>query len=194
MKNFMNAMRAPRVGAAVLVALVCALAWAAVAAGAAPDAPGGEITPGKGVGPVTLGMPLDDLVRLWGPPAQQGDRGQDGVVLYDYTEARGVLVFLKDDRVVQLIVVTPAWSTSNGAKVGTTWPEVRAFLGQPDETSPGQSQDESRYLYKQRGIAFILKGRTVAAIVVLTAQSAAPSKGFLDDILGSGKGRGQGGR
>jgi hypothetical protein len=77
--------------------------------------------------------------------------------------------------------------------VGATWPEVRAFLGQPDETLPGQTKDESRYLYK-RGIAFILKGRAVAAIVVVAAQGPAPSKGPLDDLLGPAKGRGQGGR
>jgi hypothetical protein len=182
------------VGAAALLALVCALAAAAAAAGAATEAPGGEITPGKGVGPITLGMPQDDLVRLWGPAERTGERDQDGVVLHDYSGPQGVFAFLKDDRVVQLVVVTPAWSTPSGARVGATWPQVRAFLGQPDETLPGQDKDETRYLYKQRGIAFILKGRAVAAIVVVTAQGAAASKGPLDDILGTGKGRGQGGR
>lgn len=195
MRGSMNPVQAPEVGAAALLSFVCALALAApAAAGAAPEAPGGEITPGKGVGPITLGLPLDDLVRLWGPPEQRTERDQDGVVRYDYGEARGVHVFLKDGRVAQLIVVTPAWSTPNGAKVGTTWPEVRAFLGQPDETLPGQTQNESRYWYKQRGIAFVLKGRTVAAIVVVAGASEPAARGFLDDLLGKGRGRGGRGR
>jgi hypothetical protein len=191
----MSSIQAATARTTAILALGCALALAAPApAGAADEAQGGEITPGKGVGPITLSMALDDLTRLWGAPAQKGERDQDGVVLYDYSEARGVIVFLKDDRVVQFVVVTPAWSTPSGARVGATWPQVRAFLGQPDETLPGQTKDESRYLYRQRGIAFILKGRTVAAIVVLAAQGAAPSKSPLDDILGTGKARGQGGR
>ena len=190
----MNATPVPKVGAAVFLTLFCALALAApAAAGAAPEAQGGEITPGKGVGPITVGMPLEGLLRLWGTP-QRKDRGQDGIDLYDYGEVRGVLAFLKEDRVAQLIVLTPAWSTPTGAKVGTTWPEVRAFLGQPDETPPGHTQDELRYWYKRRGIAFILRGRTVAAIVVLAGVNEPASHGFLDDLLEKGRGRGDGRR
>jgi len=81
---------------------------------------------------------------------------------------------------------------SAGAKVGTPWPAVRAFLGQPDETLPGETQGESRYWYKQRGIAFILKDRTVTAIVVLAAVNEPASRGFLDDLLGIGRGRWEG--
>lgn len=190
----MNVVQAPQVGAAALVALVCALALAAPAtAGAAPAAPGGKITPGKAVGPITIGMPLEDLVFLWGRPAGTG-REPDGVDLYDYNEARGVSVFLKGDRVVQLLVVTPAWSTPDGIKLGTPRPEVRVFLGPPDETLPGETQDEARYWYKKRGLLVILKGRTVAAIVVLAPESEPASQNFLKDLLGKGRGREQGGR
>jgi len=192
MRGSLNATPVPKVGAAALLGLVCALALAGpAAAGAAPEGPSGEITPGKGVGPITLGMSPEGLRRLWGPP-QRTDRGQDSVDLYDYGEAQGVLVFLKEDRVAQLVVVTPAWSTPAGAKVGTPWPAVRAFLGQPDETLPGETQGESRYWYKQRGIAFILKDRTVTAIVVLAAVNEPASRGFLDDLLGIGRGRWEG--
>jgi hypothetical protein len=190
----MSATRVPKVSAAALLILVCALARAAPgSAGAAPETQGGEITPGKGVGPITLGMSLEDLVLLWGRP-QQADRDQDGVDRYDYSEPRGVLVFLKEDRVAQLLVVTPAWSTPSGAKVGTPWPQVRAFLGLPEETLPGQTQDESRYWYRQRGIGFFLKGRTVSAIFVLPGMNEPGSRGVLEDLLGKGKGRGEGGR
>jgi hypothetical protein len=138
-------------------------------------------------------MSLQELVRQWGPP-QEKARDQDGVERYDYGEARGVLVFLRESRVAQLIVLTPAWSTPSGAKVGTPWPEVRAFMGQPDETLTGQTPDESRYWYRRRGIAFILKSRRVAAIVVVPAESGSTSQGLLDNLLGIGKGRGGGGR
>ena len=189
----LKATAGPKLSAATVFALVCALALAPAAAGEAPEAQGGEITPGKGVGPITLGMPLEGLLRAWGPP-QNKDRDPDGVDRYDYGDAQGVLVYLKEDRVAQLIVLTPAWATPSGAKVGTRWPEVRAFLGSPDETLPGQTQDEPRYWYKQRGIAFILKGRAVAAIVVLAGVNESASKGLLEDLLGGKKGRGGGGR
>lgn len=182
-----------RLGAAALLAALCAFALAAPAPAAAAEAEGGEIAPGKGVGPITLGMSQQELVRQWGPP-QEKARNQDGSELYDYGEARGVLIFLKEDRVAQLIVLTPAWSAPSGAKVGTPWPEVRAFLGQPEEMLRGQTPDESRYWYRRRGIVFILKGRRVAAIVVVPAESGSASQGLLDDLLGKGKSRGGGGR
>jgi hypothetical protein len=103
-----------------------------------------------------------------------------------------VLVLLKEDRVAQLVVLTPAWSAPSGAKVGMPWPEVRAFLGQPDESQSGQTPDESRYWYKRRGIAFILKGRRVAAIVVVPPENEPASQGLLDGLLGIGKSRGGG--
>lgn len=194
MRGSLKATPVAGLGAAAFLTVLCALALVAPAPpAAAAEAQGGEITPGKGVGPITLGMSLEDLVRLWGLP-QETDRGQDGVDRYDYGEARGVLVFLKEGRVFQLIVLTPAWSTATGAKVGTPWPQVRAFLGQPDEAPAGQTPDEVRYWYKRLGIAFFLKGRTVAAIAVVPAQNESASSGLLDDLLGKGRGRGGGGR
>lgn len=192
MKKSRGATRAPKGGLVPLLAVVCALALAApAAAGAAPETPGGEIALGKGVGPITLGMSLENLVRLWGRP-QREDRDQDGVERYDYSQTQGVFVFLKEDRVIQLVVLTPAWSTPSGAKVGIPWPQVRAFLGQPDTTLQGQTPDETRYWYKQLGVAFILKGRRVDSIVVLPGANAPASHGLLDDLLGGGKKRGGG--
>ncbi len=194
MRGSLKVTAVPRLGAAALLTVLCAFALAAPApAAAAAEAEGNEITPGKGVGPITLGMSLQELVRLWGLP-QEKARDQDGIDRYDYGEARGVLVFLKEDRVAQVIVLTPTWSAPSGAKVGMPWPEVRAFLGQPDEMLKGQTPDESRYWYKRRGIVFILKGRRVAAIVVVPAESESASQGFLDDLLGKGKARGGGGK
>jgi hypothetical protein len=189
----MNATPVPKLAPAALLTIVLAFALAAGAtAGAAPDAQGGEITPGKSVGPITIGMPLEELLRVWGRP-EQTERGQDGLDRSDYTD-RGVLVFLKEDRVVQLIVLSPAWSTTSGAKVGMRWPEVRAFLGQPNETQQGPTQDEPRYWYTERGIAFILKGRTVAAIAVVAPIHESGSKGLLDDLLKGGTKRERGDR
>ncbi len=194
MRGSLKATPVAKLGAGALLTVLWALALAAPAPpAAAAEGESSEITPGKGVGAITLGMPLADLVSQWGLP-QGRARDQDGIDRYDYGEGRGVLVFLKEDRVAQLIVLTPAWSTPNGAKVGTPWPEVRAFLGQPDETPTGQTPDESRYWYRRRGIVFVLKGRRVAAIVVLPAESEPGPQGLLEDLLGKGRGRGGGGR
>jgi len=190
----MNAARIPTLGAAGLVALVWALAPAGPAArGAAPAPPGGEITPGRSVGSITIGTSREDLVYLWGRPEGTG-RDQNGVDLYDYEETRGVRVFLEGDRVVQLLVMTPAWSTPDGVKVGTTRPEVRTFLGPPDEAPPGQIGDEARYWYKRRGLIVIFKGRAAAAIVVLAAGSEPVAQGLLQELPGKGGGREQGGK
>lgn len=191
MRRTRDALRVRPVGVAALGALVGVLALAMLAgAGAGSTATGGEITPGKGVGPITIGLALSDLLRLWGAPEGTG-RDPDGVDVYDYSEARGVRVFLKGDRVARLLVVTPAWSTPNGIKVGTTRPEVRAFYGQPDETLSGQTPDEARYWYKQRGIVVILRDRTVAALEVLAAETG--PRGSPADRPRKGRGRGVGG-
>jgi hypothetical protein len=139
---------------------------AAPAGAAAAGAGGGEIVPGKGVGDLKVGMSLGDLLKRWGQ-AERTERDLEGVTLYDYGETRGVGVFVAGDRISQILVVTPDWSTTNGIKVGATRPEVLAFYGRPDVQLTGQAQDEVRFWYKQRGIVFIFKDRTVAGIAVL---------------------------
>jgi len=160
--------------------LCCTLAAAAAPAGAASGTAGGEITPGKGVGGIALGMTVGDLFRIWGQPART-ERDPDGVVLYDYGESRGVGVFVAGDRIAQILVVGPEWSTPNGIKVGATRPEVAAFFGRPDAQLPGQSQDEFRYLYRRAGLVLIFKGRTLAAITVVPAEAPDAPKGLDPD-------------
>jgi hypothetical protein len=163
------------------VAFLCwALTAAAAPAGAASAGAGGEILPGKGVGAITLGMTVSNLFSLWGQPART-ERDPDGVVLYDYGESRGVGVFVAGDRVSQILVVSPDWSTPNGLKVGATRPEVAAFFGRPDAQLPGQSQDEFRYLYRRAGLVLIIKGRNLAAITVIPAEAPDAPKGLDPD-------------
>jgi len=152
---------------AALALLLCGtLLAAAPALAAAAEAGGREIVPGKAVGEIKLGMSVGDLFKRWGQ-AERTERDTDGITLYDYGETHGVGVFVDGDRVSQILVVTPDWSTTNGIKVGATRPEVLAFYGLPDEQFAGQTQDEYRLWYKQRGIVFIFKSRTVAGITVL---------------------------
>ena len=159
------------IGLAILALWLCCslLAFPALAGAAAAGAAGGEIVPGKGVGEIRMGMAAGDLLRLWGPP-ERIERDVDGVNLYDYGNAKGIGVFVSGDRVTQILVVAPEWSTPNGIKVGATRPEVVAFYGRPDETLAGQTQDEIRYWYRRRGIIFIFKDRTVAGITVIAAE------------------------
>ena len=160
-----------------LALLLCgALLAAAPAWAAAADAGGREIIPGKAVGDIKLGMSLSDLFQRWGQ-AENTERDLDGITLYDYGETRGVGVFVAGDRISQILVVTPDWATTNGLKVGATRPEVLAFYGLPEEQFGGQTRDEFRFWYKQRGIAFIFKNRTVAGITVLAADVPEEPKG-----------------
>lgn len=159
--------------------------WALAAAGVAPAqaasaGPGGEITPGKGVGGITLGMTVNDLFRLWGPPART-ERDPDGVVLFDYGDARGTGVFVAGDRVSQIMVVTPDWSTPNGIKVGSTRPEVLAFFGRPDAQFPGQTRDETRIYYRRNGLVIAFKDRSVVGITVVPAEAPEAPKGLEPD-------------
>lgn len=168
-------------GRRLLAPLLCwALLAAAAPAWAAGGGAGGEIVPGKGVGDIKVGMPVGELLRLWGPPPRT-ERDLDGVVLYDYGEAKGVGIFISGDRVSQIMVVSPDWVTTNGIKVGATRPEVAAFFGRPDEEMQGQSLGEFRYWYRRRGIVFIFKDREVAGITVIAAEAREAPKGLPSD-------------
>lgn len=156
------------------------LALAAPAGAAAAGAAGGAIVPGQSVGEINVGMVLGDLLRLWGFP-ERTERDPDGVTLYDYGDRKGVGVFVAGDRVSQILVVGPEWTTTNGIKVGATRPEVVAFFGRPDELLRGQSLDEFRYWYRRRGIVFIFKDRAVAGITVIAAEIPEAPKGLSSD-------------
>lgn len=155
-----------------LWALAFAASWglAASPAPAAAGEAGGLIHPGKGVGGISLGMAVGDLLRLWGLP-ERTERDPDGIILYDYGNSRGVGVFVAGDRVSQMLVVTPDWATPNGVRVGAKRPEVVAFFGRPDEQLGGASEGEFRYVYRRRGLAFTFKDRAVAGVTVIPAEA-----------------------
>ena len=183
MRRPMDVLRLPKaLRLPVLAPLLCwtLLAPAAPAGAAAAGAARGEIVPGRGVGEIKVGMVVGDLLRLWGSP-ERTERDPDGVTLYDYGEQRGVGVFVAGDRVSQILVVTPVWTTPNGIKVGATRPEVVAFYGRPDEQLQGQSLDEFRYWYRRRGIVFIFKDRAVTGITVIAAEAVEGPRGLSPD-------------
>ncbi len=167
---------APRIAAALLCGALLGAAGLAAKAGAGA----GEIVAGKSVGEIRVGMAVGELLKLWGVP-ERTERDAEGVTLYDYGTKRGVGVFVDGDRVSQIMVVSPDWTTNNGLKVGVTRPEVLAFYGRPDEEFGGQTQDELRFWYRRRGIVFILKDRVVAGITVLAAEVPEAPKGLDPD-------------
>ncbi len=183
MRRPLDVMRPPKaLGLASLALLLggALLAPVVSAAAAAGGGARGEIVPGQSVGEIKVGMVVGDLLRLWGVP-ERTERDLDGVTLYDYGDRRGAGVFVAGDRVSQILVVTPEWATPSGIKVGATRPEVVAFYGRPDETLPGQAQDEFRYWYRRRGIIFLFKDRAVAGITVIAAEVPEAPKGLSPD-------------
>ena len=156
-----------------------ALAFAPAQGGAAVPA-GGQIAPGRGVGPVTLGMAARDLLRVWGTPAHM-EQAPDGVSLYDYGESHGAGVFVTGDRVSQILVVDRNWTTPNGIKVGATRSELIAFLGRPDDAFAGETPDELRFLYRRHGLVFILKNRNVVGITVIPGEGEEGPRGLPPD-------------
>ena len=163
-----------------LLALGGPAKFLAPAPAGAAQAPGGQIAPGKGVGPVTLGMAARDLLRLWGNPGRM-EQAPDGVSLYDYGESHGVGVFVSGDRVSQILVVDRNWTAPNGITVGASRSELVAFLGRPDDAFAGETPDELRFLYKRQGLIFILKDRTVVGITVFPAEGEEGPRGLAPD-------------
>lgn len=78
------------------------------------------ITPGVGIGPITIGMPVAKVaptLRLQATPKVSGNR-----VVYDYAKA-GLTVWATDGAVVRVATRNPFHKTSTGVRPGQPWSE-----------------------------------------------------------------------
>ena len=86
------------------------------------------IVPGKRIGPIALGMPQADVLKILGLPLKSTVH-DDGHSSYFYAD---LLVFItKDSRVYRVNTDSPEYATADGIRVSMTEPEVRAKRGKP---------------------------------------------------------------
>jgi hypothetical protein len=116
------------------------------------------IVPGVSVGPISIGMPISEVLRLMGMP----DRvlGYVGVASYRYqwlvVEADGTLPI--DKQIVRSINTTSSlFKTYSGLAVGSAEADVRRVLGEPNCST---LVDGTLFMAYARGVSFMLNDST----------------------------------
>ena len=135
-RNFISLLATPRRGVAAIVAftvagllicpqMLCPPAWA-------------EndylIVPWERIGPITLGMSADDLLRLMGDPTHtMGGPPHTFNTLYWHDELSATIN--KDGAyVTQVCALSPAHATRQGVHPGSSEAAVEALLGEPQSS------------------------------------------------------------
>jgi hypothetical protein len=87
------------------------------------------IVPGTRIGPVTLGLSIDEIVKQFGKgqlrPLKTG-------VLHLY-EQRGLIIYVEDGRIASVSARSPAFATRQGIRVGSDVDSVLSHLGRDYE-------------------------------------------------------------
>jgi hypothetical protein len=153
------------------LAVLFALAAPAIAQTAAADL---LITPGAGIGPAHLGMPIAEVLKVAGPaqPAYRQVPGlaavpqANGYKLYYWFTDRGARGAWTDasGRVAMLGVFDdPRYVTPNGLRVGSPRAAVEQALGAPSRIVPNPARDRTELVYGSQGIVFFT-GDTPAVV------------------------------
>jgi len=132
--------------AGVLVVALCAfLIWAPLAAAAPPLL----IVPGQTVGPVQLGMHVDDVRAALGRPTI----GRRGELVFP---GWGIVVIAQEGAAVRIITTNPAFRTATGAGVKTALNEAEALIGDRNEVI-SHSGPDTTVLFPFQGIGFVFR-------------------------------------
>ena len=109
------------------------------------------IVPGQGVGPISIGMYLDEVIRELGKTSEiYPAKGEFGMTTY-WWGCFGVALEEKTAPVVkEVIVQCPSYRTSDGIGIGSSTFEAARQWGQPDSWVGGA--------YEKKGIRILRCG------------------------------------
>jgi hypothetical protein len=137
------------------------------------------IVPGERVGPYTLGMSKDDVLKILGE--EKGGSLQEGE---DWVHVDGVAIHIIDNSVKSITVLKPQYKFANGLGVGDSEQEIKQAFGPNFQLKATQGKDF--LTYDDKGLMFEIhkKNRTVMEINVVQKRSiacktAAVCRGFL---------------
>jgi hypothetical protein len=125
---------AKRVGLvlALLAAAICALHGSSQAQVRNDQQNDHLIVPWERIGPVALGMPVAEVIRILGEPTNIGLGPLDlGVDVYNWKDNFSLTVKKGASYVTQVCVLNPAYSTTQGIRPGSTELSVTALMEQP---------------------------------------------------------------
>src|SRR5580698_5446615 len=101
---------------AVFTAALFAIAAALLCPGLARVENDHLIVPWQRIGPVTLGMTADDVVRVLGEPTQKNQRSF--VTVYYWKDDLTVTVKAEDSYVTEICALSPDYATARGLRPG----------------------------------------------------------------------------
>jgi hypothetical protein len=140
--------------------------WAPMLLLLAPAAMGGVpsfvITPGVGIGPITVGMPVAKVAPTLGletTPRLAGSR-----VRYDYARL-GLSVWAADDHVVRVATRNPLHRTATGVHPGQLWSDALLSICR-GAAYTAETERGYEVSCPFVGIAFEVVGQTLGAIAV----------------------------
>ncbi len=129
------------------------------------------IEPGRGLGGVRIGMPLQSVIERWGPPLRGDRQGVfDRQTILLYKTGIDTWVRVVGDRSVEEIGIEghSRLTTPEGVGFGTPRNQVSMIYGRAAMTETGEAS------YPERGIGFVFRGGTVFQIRVF---EPGPAKG-----------------
>jgi outer membrane protein assembly factor BamE (lipoprotein component of BamABCDE complex) len=117
---------------AVFTAALFAIAAALLCPGLARVENDHLIVPWQRIGPVTLGMTADDVVRVLGEPTQKNQRSF--VTVYYWKDDLTVTVKAEDSYVTEICALSPDYATARGLRPGMSDTSVTALMGEPQSS------------------------------------------------------------
>ena len=125
------------------------------------------IRPGLGIEQVSIGMPLQAVIQLWGEPQSSERKGMFNrywELIYK-TDLNTYIVVTGDETVEKIdIQGNTGFQTPSGANFGMPQHQVRLLYGTPDESEPNQ------LVYENKGISFTFNRGLLYQIHIFTAK------------------------
>ena len=137
------------------LAVILALAAAACPVSAQSPDPNFLVVPGRSVGPVALGMTMDNVKALWGSPTKVERDANSQWYTWRDSPPRSVAVEMQSNMVVMISIAhDPRYRTRDGLGDGDSVDRIQRLLGRPSHVRPlpGFSMLE----YKSLGVAFVI--------------------------------------
>jgi len=124
------------------------------------------VVPGRSVGPVALGMSMDNVKAAWGSPTQVDQDANSQWYTWRESPPRSVAVEMQSNIVVMISIAhDPRYRTRDGLGDGDSADRVQKLLGRPSHVRPlpGFFMLE----YKSLGVAFVIdRTHHVSGVIV----------------------------
>lgn len=153
------------------VCLGFALLWLSVSVSAQESY---KIVAGNFIGPVNVGMSVDTLMDAMGTPSWAERNESLNVMDVGYDEKGMIVALTKEGKVFFATTYSPKYTDEYGIKVGSAPTIIEKHYGK-NVKKVESSNDITVMLYKEMGIAFMVKDNAVVSIGVFSKETTGTS-------------------